>query len=248
MESVWLNKMIARGDSVAIDNGRLVVHDAYHYQSYSTGRYSGARISGLTLQFENTLTGEPAYCCFNTELTYQRSGKHGKQGEPLPDKQFYVKSRTQFYKLWEACQLPKPQSNSRYYEVMGKLKGIVFTGEVTKGERLNTGNLKPLSISSELIDSTINKRYPPHKKHIRNTQAPHKEHTSPPHKDIAQGHKPRDIQPVLSTGENKYGNTAIREHGYTGNVISIPNTVLPDNQIDPQKQPNNEWLADYSKE
>lgn len=202
MASAWLNTMIARGDSVAIDHGRLVVQlasggafdhhkfgnpllteicqlmgvNAYHYQSYNTGKYSGGRISGLTLQFENALTGEPAYCCFNTELAYQRNGKYGKQGEPLPKKQFYVKTRTQFYKLWEACQLPKPHSNSRYFEAMGKLKAIVFTGNITKGEKLGNDTLAPLSISHELIEKALNADNSPHKKHIRNTQVPHKEH------------------------------------------------------------------------
>ena len=175
-----LTKMIGRGDTVAITQGKLNVclasgkpftleyHEEYgqqieseifnllgvialRYAGFSVGNFSDGKYSGVTLQFVND-TGLEAYACFNVTTTHKRNGKGYKKGSPLKSGQFTVTNRHEFYKFW--CRLGLPEQ-PRYYDRMGKLSQFIFTGDFTSGDKLKNKSLKALQVSYEQIKSAL---------------------------------------------------------------------------------------------
>jgi hypothetical protein len=251
-----LATLLSRGDKVSIVNGRLAIEpkssnavpsdwlanhkqsiiidclrsvgvSAFRYTGYSTGQYNGGKFAGVTLQFEDVLTGGSAFACFNAIVKRQRNGKHGRMGEPLPVGEFRIKPNAIFKQFWSSTGLAKPP---RYYDRMGNLSGLLFTAEFREKEKLINGSIKPLNISTNQISMTTNSR-PSHNK------ATTKERLSPTTKEIDTAYTKQAIQPDFSTGENQYGKKVIREDGYKGN----DNTPLPALI----NQSNDEWLSDY---
>ncbi len=255
-----LQKLLKKGDVVSIDNGRLSIIpasgksipndwleenslmiikacinqvgiNAYTYEGYTTGHYGDGKHEGLTLTFTNLNSGTSAFACFNANLKRQRNIKGNDKGKALPIGQFSVPKKGAFYKFWVNSGLQPPASTTRFYECMGKLSHIIFEANLRKSERLDNPTIVPLNITYERLFS-------PHKNLISNSLVPHKKLITLPHKESEQPQAQQGLEPKPSTGENKYSNKVIREHGYKGNDI----TPL----ITPKEQSIDDWLNDLS--
>lgn len=258
---LWL---LARGDEVAVEQGRLAIspaskrqppaewlalHErnliaqtarlakvsAFEYLSYSVGQYGPSRAGGVTLQFQCITTAQPLFAIFNADTKRARSTRHGKAGSPLPAGQFRVGRRSAFYQFWASTGLPIRRL-SDFNDYMGKLGGFVFTGELSQGERLNASTLRPLAVTSgELATLARSASAPPDNNPTNHRQAPDNSPTSLPDKESPNSQQSRYIQPISTTGEINYGKTVIRQRGRAGRTII------------PEEQSIDEWLDDYER-
>lgn len=246
-----LAQLQARGDLVAVENGRLVVTPAsgrpvprdwleqygrrllieaaakgnklaLEYLAFSVGNYGTHRAGGVTLQFRCMTTGQALYTIFNADTHRQRTTKHGRKGDPLPKDRFIVGKRSAFYLFWESTGLPYHRL-SDFHDYMGNLKGLTYTASIESGERLAAQSLCPLWLAA------------PDKNQTTSRQAPDNCPTRLPDKETRQIQQASGFQPEQTTGLEKHGNTAIRECGYTGAFIP------------PDQQSDDEWLADYCR-
>lgn len=119
--------------------------------SYTTGSYGAKKSQGITLQFNNLQTNEDAYIIYNASLKRARSGRHGKKGELLPERQFIIGERSNFYKFWCSTGLPLPRSLSKFYECIGKLKPLIFTSQVDFKNRITNKKSPLLEVSYQQI-------------------------------------------------------------------------------------------------
>ncbi|WP_226642800.1 hypothetical protein [Microbulbifer variabilis] len=256
-----LQRLLARGDGIAVDGGRLTLAPAsghpvpaewlseherpliteaarlagvepLEYVSYSVGNYGPSKRGGVSLQFRNLTDGSERYSVFNVETRRNRTTKHGKKGSPLPAGQFRITTRFKFYGFWLSTGLPVPRRLSAFHDYMGKLAGLVFTGTAADGERLS--DVRPLSLCNADLLELMGVNLPDNSRTSAG-QLPDNSRTKLPDKEIQQTQQPRGIQPIQTTGEKKHGNTVIRERGYKG-------TPIP-----PQEQTNEEWLACYER-
>lgn len=246
---ISLAYLLARGDHVTVKGGLLAVHPAsgrpvppewlaqhrkrlvseaankagtlaLEYRGFTVGNYGKHRAGGITLQFVCMATGQELYAIFNAETTRQRTSKHGKAGAPLPKGQFRVGKGSAFYRFWKSTGLPMHR-RSDFHEYMGNLARLTFTASITRGERLDASTLRPLALV--LPDNSPTS--------LR--QHPDKVPTRPPDKETPQTHTARSFQAEPATGQERHGNTVIRECGNTGSITP------------PELQTTEEWLADY---
>ena len=251
-----LQRLLARGDSISIQNGQLQIspasgrqpplewmrdhaevlvseilravgEDAFLYRDYSTGFYGRRRSGGVTLQFESVVNREPAYVIFNADLKRLRGAK---KGAPLPPGQFRVGERSNFYKFWQSTNLALPRRLSALHDYMGNLKGIFFSGDV-QNERLDAGTLRPLQLLSNEVRYVLpdNSRAIPG--HSADTVR-----TIPPNMELPQSLTGRGIHGIQTTGVFECGNTVTRDAGTRGKSVSGSN---------PCEQSNEQWLSDY---
>ena len=257
-----LIRLLARGDEVAIEQGRLVLlpasgrqapsewlktHErnlitqaaslagiaAFEYLSYSVGQYGRSRAGGVTLQFRCINTGQPLFAIFNVDTRRARTTKHGKAGASLPPGQFRVGKRSAFYHFWTSTGLPVRRL-SDFHDYMGKLGSLIFTGTASKGERLDAATLQPLDLPASELTALI-QTFRPDKLPTPTRQDPDNCPTNLPDKESAEAQQRRRIQTDATTGAGKYGNTVIRKYGDTGNRLT------------PKDQSVDDWLADYAE-
>jgi hypothetical protein len=215
------------------------------YESYSTGRYEyrGKKIEGITLQFLNLQTNEDAYLIYNASLKRTRKSNNGNKGEQLPGKQFIVSERCHFYKFWCLTGLPLPRSLSKFYECMGKLKSLTFTGNVDFNNRITDKKLSILEVSyqqivdkkSILLSGKINTNLTA-KEPLRLRQGTAKTSLSFTAKHIELDHIQPTFPPNQSTGASKYGNTVIRKEVIREAISS---------DITPVNNENSKEIDDY---
>ncbi len=180
--SSLLTQLLARGDHVAIERGRLVIRpasgqpvpdswltdnqnrlihdvltlagvDAFRYIGYTTGQYGGHKSPGVTLQMTTVLTGESRYAIFNASTKRERNSKKGAAGAPLPKGRFIPSKGGDFAKLWKATGLPC-RALSAVYQSMGRLEEILFTGRAD-GERVIASTLAPLTITADTLRNQV---------------------------------------------------------------------------------------------
>ena len=174
-----LNQLLARGDKVSIEGGKLVVVPAsgkpvpsdwfdanepeiveqiavqtgviiLRYTEYSTGAYSAHFYQGVTLQFDCVTTLADAYAIFNCILTRARTTKHGAADKPLPKKHFRLNRKHQLTTFLKRSGI-QPRRLSDAYKSMGKLKGLLFSASfsVSKGSRLESDSITPLNLTHQ---------------------------------------------------------------------------------------------------
>lgn len=290
-----LAKLLNKGDQISIVQGQLLIkpssglavpptwlkqHEsllindicqlfnitALRYASYSTGSYGSKKSEGITLQFNNLQTNDDAYLIFNASLKRARTGKRGKKGEQLPGKQFIVSERSSFYKFWCSTGLPLPRSLSKFYECMGKLKPLVFTGKVDFNNRVAGKKISLLDVSYQQIltksNTTLSGKNQTNltaKEPLRFRQGTAKTSLSFTAKDIELDHASIDVAPNQSTCAAKYGNTVIRKEviskGVSTDITPINNTIhkeIEENlnraisqKTQPEDTSTDEWLADW---
>jgi len=259
MSTPSLLRLLARGDEVAVEKGRLIIspasglhapaewlelHErnliaqaarlaevsAFEYLSYSVGQYGPSRAGGVTLQFHCINTAQPLFAIFNADTKRARSTRHGKKGTPLPAGQFRVGKRSAFYRFWASTGLPIRRL-SDFHDYMGNLESLIFTGTPSKGERLDASTLHPLVISSHELTTLVRSAMADNNP-TNHRQTPDTNPTRFPDKESPSSQQPRHIQPISTTGIINCGKTVIRERGRTGNPTP------------PQEQTVDEWLAD----
>ncbi|WGK61483.1 hypothetical protein QAO71_15770 [Halopseudomonas sp. SMJS2] len=262
MDSI-LQKLLRRGDSVAIERGRLVIRpasglpvpeqwladnrlrlcrevlvlaglDAFEYVGYDTGHYGKSRAGGVTLHFVSVVTGEAVYTIFNAELKRVKDSPGGKTGALLPKGEFRVGKRSAFYKFWLGTGLAVPDRLQRFCRRMGTLRPILFDGDL-QGERLNASTLTPIEIPADLIRVAVSG----HKPDTSKTQTGHTVDTNTRHSRMRQSQASQGIQPISTTCVSNHGNTVIREDGYTVDV-PVLNTSPEDQSVD-------DWLKEYDQ-
>lgn len=211
--------------------------EGYFYMSYSTGYYLGAnKGGGITLQFNHYLKGSSHFICYNADLTRKRNTKTGIAGERLPKGRFIALKGGSFIKLWRSTGLAIPRRLSSFHDCMGKLKVIIFTGEITSDQFIK-GTLKPIDISfDEIRNSVLYGSKTPDKDLTITRQLPDKDLTRMPDKQMTTAHTFRDLQPNPSTGNTNHG---IKVEGITG----IRKSSNSSNEV--SNQSTDEWLDDY---
>ena len=247
--------MLNRGDSLAIKCGALVVlpasglpvpkkwlddnsfnvvteilqqtgKDGLLYLEYSTGNYCKNLASGVTLQFQNLMTGVKAYAIFNADLTRSRSTKNGKAGDPLPTGQFNLAKGAAFVKFWDKTGVKKPLSRTEFHKRMGNLKALLFTGNPhpTKQDRLVSGSIKPLEITLDEIIKAYNLS---DSSAIIERQLCDNPAIRVSDKETLQPSETLGLHADSTTGENYYGKTVIRKKVIRENAYPI-NTLNSD--------------------
>ena len=247
--------MLNRGDSLAIKCGALVVlpasglpvpqkwlddnsinvvteilqqtgKDGLLYLEYSTGNYCKSLASGVTLQFQNLMTGVKAYTIFNADLTRSRSTKNGKAGEPLPTGKFNLAKGAGFIKFWNKTGVKKPLSRTEYHKRMGNLKTLLFTGNphATKQDRLVSSSIKPLEITFDEIIKAYNLS---DSSAIIERQLCDNPAIRVSDKETLQPSETLGLHADSTTGENYYGKTVIRKKVIRENAYPI-NTLNSD--------------------
>ena len=247
--------MLNRGDSLAIKCGALVVlpasglpvpqkwlddnsinvvteilqqtgKDGLLYLEFSTGNYCKSLASGVTLQFQNLMTGVKAYAIFNADLTRSRSTKNGKAGDPLPTGQFNLAKGAAFVKFWDKTGVKKPLSRTEFHKRMGNLKALLFTGNPhpTKQDRLVSSSIKPLEITFDEIIKAYNLS---DSSAIIERQLCDNPAIRVSDKETLQPSETLGLHADSTTGENYYGKTVIRKKVIRENAYPI-NTLNSD--------------------
>ena len=273
-----LQTLLARGDSVAIESGMFMLISAsgnpvpyawlqqnqhqlisdmasvtgviiLTYEGYSTGRYCQHKTGGVNIQFDCLTTGTPAYAIFNADLTRARTTKHGTAGSPLPKGHFTVTKRRKFYKFWLRSSAPIPKRLSTFHEHMGSLKGILFTGVFSKGEKLEKDSVVPLNLTCEqLRDLAFNNAdsSPTSLRQLSDIaptkprQLPDKTPTRIPDKQSPETNIAKGFQRVSTTGDSNYGN---KEQGNTVTRVIAPPIDISSKRH--QEQSIEDWVKDY---
>ena len=254
-----LGQLLARGDIVAVERGRLTItpasgcpvpvdwlqqHErqivieaaraadvtALEYQGYSVGNYGQGKLGGVTLQFRNLVDGSERYSIFNAETRRNRNTQHGKKGAPLPRGHFRVTERFKFYSFWLSTGLPVPRRLSAFHDYMGKLGSILFTGPATDDTRV--GNPCPLFLTHATLVRQVWANLPDNPL-TSPGQCSDNFRTSLPDKESSVSKQQCGLERIQSTGIKNHGDMVKREHGHTG--VSIP----------PEEQTHEEWLAAY---
>lgn len=262
MSTPSLLRLLARGDEVAVEKGRLIIspasglhapaewlalHErnliaqaarlaevsAFEYLSYSVGQYGPSRAGGVTLQFQCINTAQPLFAIFNADTKRARSTRHGKAGSPLPAEQFRVGRRSAFYRFWTSTGLPIRRL-SDFHDYMGNLGSLIFTGSPSKGERLDASTLHPLAISSGELTTLVRSAMTDNNP-TDHRQTPDTNPTRFPDKELPNSLQSRHIQPISTTGLINCGKTVIRQRGRAGRTII------------PEEQSIDEWLDDYER-
>jgi len=192
---------------VMIELSRLTKDMWLQFDSYSTGRYQVSdtiRSPGVTLQFNDICTGSIFYSSFNCELTFDRSSKSNKKGDPYPDGRFRLKKRSSLHKKWNEWNMPRTGVGT-IYRKMGLLKEVIFEGFVEKDEKLQKKYLRLLQLNWKSIEYLISQHATLHKTYIEITQELHKDYTTDLHKESAETQTGRGLEPSLTTGDLKCG-------------------------------------------
>jgi len=247
--SPLLPMLLSRGDTISIDNGRLVVvpasglsvpenwlhengvalvteilqhveEDGFIYMSYTTGKYGNHKAAGVTLQFKHLLTGIETYAIFNADLTRTRNTKAGKAGDSLPNGQFHLAKGADFFKFWDKAGANRPTSNTEFYKRMGNLKAFIFT---SKTHAKKQDRLLSASIKPLVItaDQLRNTCNLSDNSAITERQLSDNSAITGSDKKTLKGPKTLGLEADSTTGAICYGNKVIRDKVIRGNVYPI---------------------------
>lgn len=262
-----LHRLLARGDRISIERGRLVIQpasgqpvpadwqaehypalirqilsvteqDAYLYCNYVIGRFGQQKYEGLALKFQSVTTRQEAHVFFNVMLTRARTTSTGAEGEPLRKGQFRIGQNHQLYHCWQSTDVEMPRRLSAMYDYMGKLRGILFSARLTKNRADNRLDARTL-VALNIPASVILQAALPDNSRTAPGQEPDNFRTRAPDKETAQDQQSRGIQAFSGTCENIHDKTVISKRGDT--VVPFPQS----SRKIPQEQSVDEWVADY---
>ena len=228
--------------------------DAFQYTGYSTGSYESSKYQGITLQFINVLAGANAYVIFNANLKRERTTKHGKKGELLPNGKFTVSKSSKFYKFWLSTGVVLPKRLASFYDCMGKLKPLLFTGKTDSNGRFLDKNIALVCVDSEQIIQKLTgglSGKTPDNSLTTSRQTPDNSLTRMPDKHFNTDQARKGVQPFPSTGAKKYvlsiQGSKVKE-GITPVLNSIDkgiNESVRAAKKQPEEQTVDEWIADW---
>lgn len=263
-----LPTLLARGDQVSIENGRLVIKpasgrpvpedwfkrqwlrlveeicahagaDAYRFVEHTTGRYGPYKSPGLTLHYESLLTACAPRITFNVGLKRIRSTRTAKAGDALPAGQFTVGRRHAFTRYWRSLDLPMPDRLSAFHKKLHHHRRVLVTGQLTELEQ------------SQLLDKTsikplhISPEYleAGNKTETSWEQEGNKAGTRNGNKESAESQQPPSLQPSQSTGTGNYGNKGKGERVAEDEVKEIQRNDFINKPV--QQWTTEQWLCDY---
>lgn len=261
-----LHRLLARGDSISIERGRLVIQpasglpvpadwqakhypaliqqilsateqDAYLYCSYGTGRYGQQKYEGLAMKLHSVTTRQEFHAFFNVMLTRARTTSTGAEGAPLPKGKFRIGENHQLYHFWQSTALEMPRRLSAMHDYMGNLRGILFSASLTKSRADNRLDARTL-VALNIPASVILQAALPDNTRTTRGQGPDNFRTSTPDKVTAQGQHSRGMQAFSGTCKNIQDKTVISKRDDT--VAPFPQPSL----MTPQEQSVDEWTAD----
>ncbi len=266
----WMQQ---NADRLAHDIGSALNISVFRYQSYSTGQYEFKRknggvihIPGANIQMLDLIHITKAFCIFNVELTRDRNTKHGKEGAPLPEKQFRPRPGSDFVKFWQLCPFKPRKDNCSYHRRMGNLKPLILTGCYKEDEKVVTSSLRPLSITHDELFSSVMKGQTVRKACVTGVYDVRKACVSSVCNESAQTQTTQGLQPNLTTGAICYGNTVnrlkvnrdtslqdIEDKGAEYKTvdqqsIQPPTVQQPTVKKRPEEQTTDEWLEPYYQE
>ena len=230
--AVTIKSLLARGDYVAVEAGRLVITpksgkpipkawakqntaalvadiaklvgvDVFEYRGYATGHYGDHKQGSLRLDYVNLVTDSKCAAIINVMLTRERTRGNHKKGDPLPDKQFRVTKNHGFVALWGRLGLELPRSLTEWHDHMGKLKPVYVVASLNEKSKLANDTITPFEISLSGIETLIGKKSPDNSP-IISRYAPDNCPIRTPDKETAQTQAPQGLQANLSTCANKY--------------------------------------------
>lgn len=259
-----LRRMLARGDRVAVERGRLFVGpasgqtvppewlkewekplitsvaklasvDVLEYLSYGVGQYGKHKAGGVSLTMQGLIDGRDRHVIFNADVTRTRNSKTGKKGERLPKGQFRITQRHEFARFWRSTG-QKVRRWSGLHQYMGNLKKHVFVGSPVLGRpgRLDAKTVQPFEMSYEEV-LDLSIGSNANSPQTTDKQDSDNSHTAFANKQLDEGQYLRGSQSDSGTGHSCHGNTIIRLKGYTASFLS------------PEDQTTEEWLADYDE-
>jgi hypothetical protein len=263
--TVTVEKLLARGDEISIENGQLVIRpssgmpvpqdwwdkyspallreillalgmEAYEYGGYSTGLYGQHKAAGVTVQFPSFVDGMNAHAIFNANLNRDRTTKAGAKGSPLPKGHFRVSSRSHLFQFWQSTGLSTPKRLSSLHDYLGNLRRILFTADIVAG-RKNRLDTGTLRPLS-ITTAEVRKAFQPDNGRTPSGQVTDNCRTVVPDKDSAPAQQNQGFQPKPSTCTEKHVTTVISTCVYT--VATEPD--CPRKQ--PAEQTEEEWLAE----
>ena len=272
-----LLKLLARGDNVSFDNGRLVLAPAsgnpvpvewlkrhqnqlvseittltgiviLTYEGYSTGRYGQHRAGGVNLQFNCVTTETPAYTIFNADLTRARTTPHGAAGSPLPVGQFRPASRGKFVKMWKRTGRAVPGHLSAFHEHINKLKEHLFTAEYDKSERLKKDSISPLNLTCEQLKDLMRNTTDIDPTRLR--QFPDKNPTIVLDKQSPAATAETKISLGFQPSFQRLSTTGDSNYGNKEQGSAVIRETIPsvtNTREDPRYQGNAEWLSNYEQ-
>ena len=265
--TVTVKKLLARGDEISIELGRLVINpssgkgvpedwlqkhkpallrdilvtfgiDAFEYSGYSTGLYGDHKVAGVTIQLPSFVGGLDTHAIFNAELNRDRTTKAGAKGSPLPKGHFRVGKRSHLYRFWQSTGLLTPKRLSSFHDYLGNLRDILFTAEQVPG-RKNRLNAGSLRPLS-ITSAEVRKAFQSDNGLTTAGQATDNCRTEVPDKNSAPAQQNRGIQEKPTACTENRGNAVISTCEYT--VVIGPDY----SRKIPQEQTAEEWLVDYS--
>lgn len=263
MQVTLLQKLLKRGDKVAIANGNLVIqpksgghiptdwyeqhHDklvsqiidlldveCFVFDSFTTGRYGSKMYSGVTLRFESCAKGDLYYCVFNAETRYKNEPNKGK---PLPNKRFRISKNSKLYKFLQRAGFAFPKRLSAIHDYMGNLKGILFIATVLDKEKLDKNSIAPLNVNCDQIKRLLCIK-------ANNQQTSAKQftyafQTNTPNIDTASSEASQCIEPNKNTCKEKH------DISNQDSTIQVPPLTAVYKEKRPEEQTTEEWLAEY---
>lgn len=262
-------RLLMRGDSIAIEQGRLIILpasgapvpddwlatngdtiaaeiaraagvEAFRYIGYSAGRYGVRRSGGVRLQLISIVTGEEVAVFFNAGLDRLRDSRGGKAGEPLPKGEFRVGTRSAFYKFWLSTGLVIPNRTSKFHKHMGTLQRVLLTGEVANG-RVNAQSLRPLDVA----EATVRISIVGDKEGTDWGQGRDKEGTALRDNETSMTHAHQRLQPDQGACAPKCVYTSTSRDVSRGLSTHPLTPDTPEVRKPPQEQTTDEWLAAY---
>lgn len=265
-----IRKLLTRGDYLAIDKGRFSLipasgkpipndwleknkpkiiaailqhteQTAFEYLGFSASKFGKHLAGGVVLQFNNLLGDGSAFTIYPAGVVRLKATKHGKAGSTLPKNHFRVSKRSKFYKFWLRTELLLPKRLSSFHDYMGKLKPLLFSAEYDSGEKLLKDSITLLSISHQQIQLAFKIHSVPDSSQTGTGQLPDKVRTKVPDTKTSRPHVPPSFPVDQTTGVDSHGIRLI------GSAVTRDSPLPISNPIDPNKQTDDEWVADYSR-
>ncbi|RON45085.1 hypothetical protein BK666_16880 [Pseudomonas frederiksbergensis] len=263
--TVTVEKLLARGDEISIEVGRLVIRpssgksvpqewrdihspallgeilltlgaEAYEYGGYSTGLYGPHKAGGVTVQFPSFVGGMKTHAIFNADLNRERTTKAGAKGSPLPKGHFRISPRSHLFQLWQSTGLSTPKSLTSLHDYLGNLRGILFSADMVAG-RKNRLDTGTLRPLS-ITTAEVRKAFQPDNGRTTTGQVTDNCRTVVPDRDAAPAQQNQGFQPKPSACAKNYVKTLISTNVYTTATVPVHSRKQP------AEQTEEEWLAD----
>lgn len=251
--SELLHMLIARGDLVAIEGGRLIITpksgnpvptdwlkqhqpallqqiaqttgvSLCQYKDCRTGHYGQHNSGGITLHYVELSTGRECYTIFNAGLTRSRTTKSGKEGTRLPQGHFHPERA--FLTYWQTLKLPAPRYPSEYHLSMHRLGSVLVTAQLDERGKMIKGSPALAHIEHGQLIATL-EAITTGKPLGKSWEGYGKVMGKTTGKETAQSLTQQGLQANLSTGTEKHVKSKQESAGTSSSNYPISNSNIP---------------------